>query len=295
MAKKSSRPKTRAVIDLGSNSVRMLLTGQNYSKQSKVTRLGEGLSLSGVLSEAGVKRSLDAVLGYLAAAKKAGAQDIHIFATQAARIAKNSDYLKKLIYNQTGLDLEILDGATEALCGFLGAASDMPERVNIGVIDIGGASTEITVGVSPQKIIFSKSLPIGAVSLRDLYLNDQNQFKSQIIEALEQCGQIKAESFAGVGGTFCSLSAMLLGLKAYDAQKTHNSIIKYGALQNLQKSLWPKDENQIYNEYEFLGERAKTIKYGALWALELMGHLNIKAIQISEKDNLEGYCILKNI
>jgi exopolyphosphatase/guanosine-5'-triphosphate,3'-diphosphate pyrophosphatase len=273
----------------------MLITDRNYSKQSVVTRLGEGLSISGVLSNEGIKRSLDAVLDYIAAAKKAGVKDIHIFATQAVRAAQNSDYFKKLFYNQTGYDLEVLDSADEALCGFLGAVSDMSQEINIAVLDIGGASTEITIGVSPNQSIYSKSLPIGAVSLRDLYLNDITQFESQINKELDRLGCIKADTFVGIGGTFGSLSAILLGLKTYDARKTHNSIIMYNALQDLKKSLWQKDDAQIYNEYPFLGQRAKTIKYGALWALELMKRLNINAIQISEKDILEGYCILKNI
>jgi exopolyphosphatase/guanosine-5'-triphosphate,3'-diphosphate pyrophosphatase len=292
MEKKYISPKT-AIIDLGSNSVRLMLTGE--SKQSMVTRLGEGLSFTGLLSREGMNRTLDAVLFYVAEAKKSGAQKIHIFGTQAMRAAKNARDFRQMIFDKCGLDVDIIDGQTEALCGFLGAAGSLPKNTSAAVIDIGGASTEITIGVPPKEITYSKSVPVGTVALRDYYLNDKIRFDNLIKTALENYGKLTALSFVGIGGTFCSLSAMIMQLKEYDAQKVDNSKIEFEALNDLFQKIWPLEEEDILKEYGFLGKRARVIKFGALWTLELMRYNDIQKVIVSEKDNLEGYCVLKNI
>lgn len=294
MEKKCIFPKT-AIIDLGSNSVRLMLTGQEYSKQSIVTRLGEGLSFTGLLSEESMNRTLDAVLFFVNEAKKAGAQEIHIFGTQAMRAAKNAQDYRQMILDKCGVNVEIIDGQTEALCGFLGAAGSLPQNTLAAVIDIGGASTEITLGVPPQEIKYSKSVGIGTVALRDYYLKDNSKCADLIKNSLENYGKISAQSYVGIGGTFCSLSAMTMGLKEYDSKKVDNSEIKLEAIEDLFQKIWHLDEEDIIKDYGFLGKRARVIKFGALWTLELMKYNYIQKVIVSEKDNLEGYCILKNI
>ncbi|HEY8423499.1 MAG TPA: hypothetical protein VIL23_01920 [Clostridia bacterium] len=290
-----SQKNPTAVIDLGSNSVRLMLTGQEYSKQSIIIRLGEGLSYTGVLSIDAMRRAVDAVSYFAGLAKDAGAKDIRIFATQAVRAAKNAGELKKMIFEACGLEVEVLDGKTEALCGFLGAAFNIPQNLTAAVIDIGGASTEITIGKPPKEISCSKSVPIGAVVLRDLYLQDQGRFEALIKESLDAFKEVKAQSFIGIGGTFCSLSAMIMNLKEYDSKKVDNSVISLNALEDLHKNIWEKDEQEILEKYSFLGQRARVIKFGAFWALSLMRRFDMPKIYVSEKDNLEGYCVLKNI
>lgn len=296
MEKKYLSPKSPAIIDIGSNSVRMMFAGDSFSKQSIVTRLSEGLYLSGYLSDESIKRTLEAITNYVNLARQAGTQDIHIFGTQAMRQAKNAQTFQKIIYDKTGCVVEILDSQTEALCGFLGATSDIHKDSKVCVIDIGGASTEITVGIPPQeKIIYSKSIEIGVVTLKDLFFSDTQKFDSLIKDAIREYGLIDADYFVGIGGTFSSLSAMIMGLKTYDASKVDNSKINIIDLQKLKDHLWHQDSTQIYNEYQFLGQRAQVIKYGALWSLELMKHFKISTIQASEKDSLEGYCVINNI
>lgn len=294
MEKKFTSLKT-AVIDLGSNSVRLMIVGQAYSKQSVVTRLGEGLSFTGRLSQESMDRTLKVVLFFINEAKDAGAEDIHIFGTQAMRTAQNAEAFRRVIFEASGINVEVLDGQTEALCGFLGAASNLPQNINTAVIDIGGASTEITIGVPPKEILYSKSVPIGTVALRDLHLDDKLKFDDLISSSLDIYGKIDAQNYVGIGGAFCSLAAMVLGLKEYDAKVVDNSVITMEDIAAVFDKIWQKSEEEILSFYPFLGARARVIKFGALWAKELMRHFNIQKIYVSEKDNLEGYCILKNI
>jgi exopolyphosphatase/guanosine-5'-triphosphate,3'-diphosphate pyrophosphatase len=286
-----------AIIDLGSNSVRLMLTGQKTVKHTMVTRLSEGLSTYSVLSDAAMQRTLKAIYDFIDIAKKSGAHNIYIFATEAMRTAGNADIFKRKVFSKTGIQIDVLKGTDEALCGFLGAASSQNKQL-IGVIDIGGASTEISIGNTDQNtgLSYCKSLPIGTVRLRDLFYKDRQSAEEYIKKTILEYGNIQADSFIGIGGTFTSLSAMLLGLTEYDGEIVDNSVMQLEELHNLTEKLWTKDDNQIHASYPVLGkERAKVIRYGAILAFHIMQFLKISIMTVSEKDNLEGYCILKNI
>ena len=286
-----------AIIDLGSNSVRLMLTGQKTVKHTMVTRLSEGLSTYSVLSDAAMQRTLKAIYDFIDIAKKSGAHNIYIFATEAMRTAGNADIFKRKVFSKTGIQIDVLKGTDEALCGFLGAASSQNKQL-IGVIDIGGASTEISIGNTDQNtgLSYCKSLPIGTVRLRDLFYKDRQSAEEYIKKTILEYGNIQADSFIGIGGTFTSISSMLLGLKQYNSQAVDNSTIQLEKLQKLSDELWAKDDNQIYMSYPVIGaERAKVIRYGAVLAKSIMQMLGTNIISVSEKDNLEGYCILKKI
>ena len=288
-----------AIIDVGSNSVRLMLTDKKFEKQTQVTRLAEGLNSCGVLSEAAMERTLSVIQSYAEYSKQMGVQDIFIFATEAMRAAKNSDCFIERVFLNTGIKIDILSGNDEAMCGFLGAVSGQKKvSKTIGVIDIGGASTEIGIGKIGFKheLTYSKSLAIGTVRLREMFEKDLQGLLEYIKKTIKAYGEIKADSFTGIGGTFTSISSMLLGLKQYNSQAVDNSTIQLEKLQKLSDELWAKDDNQIYMSYPVIGaERAKVIRYGAVLAKSIMQMLGTNIISVSEKDNLEGYCILKKI
>lgn len=288
-----------AIIDLGSNSVRLMLTDKKFEKSTQVTRLAEGLNSGGVLSESAMERTLSAVKSYVEYSKHIGVHNIYIFATEAMRAAKNSDCFIERVFLNTGVKIDILSGNDEAMCGFLGAVSGQSNiSKTIGIIDIGGASTEISIGKTDCKneLTYSKSLAIGTVRLRDMFgegLQSSNEYIKKTIKAY---GDLKADSFIGIGGTFTSLSAMLLNLKEYNSQVVDNSTISLKKLKKLTDEIWTKDDNQILMSYPVLGfERAKVIKYGAILAKSIMQMLETNVVAVSETDNLEGYCILKKI
>lgn len=285
-----------AIIDLGSNSVRLMLTGKSFAKMSKVTRIAEGLSTTGILCDAAMDRTLAVLEDYVIYAKQAGAHNIYIFATEAIRAAKNSHEFLKKVLQKIGIEIDVMSGNDEALCGFLGAVSGQSEKGQfLGVVDIGGASTEISIGKN-NEITYSKSLSIGTVRLRDLFGLDRKALEKYIKETIQNYGQSKADKFVGIGGTFTSLSSMLMGLKQYDPKIVDNSIIKLKALNTLVNELWIKSDQEIFESYPTLGiERAKVIRYGAVLAQSIMKMLNIENITVSEKDNMEGYCIYKKI
>lgn len=284
-----------AVIDLGSNSVRLMLTDKKFDKLTQVTQLSQGLSTYGVLCDAAMERTLSVIISFIEYARSKNADNIFIFGTEAMRAAKNSQYFKNLVFDKTGIEIDVISGNDEALCGFLGAVSGKSISKTAGVVDIGGASTEISTG-DKDGLKFSQSLPIGTVRLREMFGQDYEHLSEYIKRIIKEYADIKADSFTGIGGTFTSISAMLLKLQRYSSQLVDNSTIKLESLTKLNKELWLKDDNEIYTSYPVLGaERAKVIRYGAFLAQNIMEMLNVSSIAVSEKDNLEGYCILKKI
>ena len=176
-----------AVIDIGSNSVRLMMTenGKKLYKLVEITRLSLGMSEDGRISDTSAERTVTAVLHFYEKAKADGADKIYAFATACCRNASNGNEFVDKIYSLCGLRVEIIDGETEAKIGFLGACGNSG-----GVIDIGGASTEIIVKTDGETK-YAKSVNIGVVRLFEWANNDrlktELKVKEQIAELRNKC------------------------------------------------------------------------------------------------------------
>ena len=151
-----------AVVDIGSNSVRLMLwaDGTLYKKLF-TTRLAEGMR-EGVLSEAAMARTAEAVAAcYAEGISQAGAAHTFAFATAAVRSAKNGAAFCARIRAMCGAEIDVVSGETEALLGAYGALGN----ADGGVVDIGGASTEVYLRKGGKRA-FSVSLPVGVVRLK---------------------------------------------------------------------------------------------------------------------------------
>ncbi len=281
-----------AVIDIGSNSVRLAyLEGDGvHPKQVETTFLAEGLAQSGALSPAAIDRTAKAIFGFFTECAYAGVDQIYIFGTEALRSGSNAMDLVYKVKQQTGLSIDIIDGKTEALCGFLGAN---PKKNAICVVDIGGASIELAQG--KELIEDSKSLPLGVTRVQDLCKSDREQTRAYYAQ------QIKAfplftSPLVGIGGTATSLAAMHLRLDPYDPKAVHNCVLKLDDLIKLEDEIYSYATPAALSQaFPSLGEaRAKVIGTGCIALIEIMRYLQKKEISVSEGDNVEGYHALQN-
>lgn len=154
------------VVIIGSNSTRMLTADINESlsdpARSRVeTRLFLGLSDDKMLSGEAIAAAADSAALLYRQALDAGAGRVFLLATSAARDARNAAELAAQVRARCGAELWVLSGRMEALYGYLGAASGFPGAGPVGVIDIGGGSTEIAWGAG-DAIAFSRSFQMGA-------------------------------------------------------------------------------------------------------------------------------------
>lgn len=161
----------RAVIDVGTNSVKLLVADvsghevQPVWEESKQTRLGRGFYETHRLQPEAIDGTAKAVAQFAETARKHQANSARVIATSAARDAVNADELSSAIEKAAGLKMEIISGEQEADWVFRGVRSD-PTLASepLLLLDVGGGSTEIIVGQGQQKW-FSQSFPIGTVRL----------------------------------------------------------------------------------------------------------------------------------
>lgn len=280
------------IIDIGSNSVRLALTadGKTLYKHIETTRLGEGLSLNGRLSEEAIERTARAVDGFKREAISDGAEKVYVFATAAVRSSSNGSDFVRFTKERYGIDVDVISGETEANIGLLGALGFSDG----GIIDLGGASCEVTVR-SGGKIRYTKSVDIGAVRILDKCGRDRNKIENFISQKLSDYGKFDASPYKmyAISGTATTLAAVKHELKIYDPKITHGTKItaeEIGALADRFLSLPVEEVKKIAGVAVW---RADIIGGASLFLYRLLRYMNISEITVSENDNLEGYLLYK--
>src|SRR4051812_47589923 len=208
-----------ACIDIGTNTTRVLVAHardgriEEVLQQKAMTRLGRGLKTGGMLSEAKIAQTAEVVAEQRALARELGAEHIRTVATAVIRKAVN-----KREFCQAVGGVEILDGAEEARLAFLGATrtfgSPLPGRV--GVVDVGGGSTEIAVGTLTTGVEWSASFDFGSGLLADSYLHTDPPAASELAAVrAHAAGELDGieppavEHAVAVGGSAASLRRLV--------------------------------------------------------------------------------------
>src|SRR6188768_2985522 len=218
-----------AVIDIGSNSTRLLIADvaegrvTEVERQSRVTRLGRGVDLSGQLSAEAIEAACAAIADYMAICREDEVESIDAIATSAVRDASNGSAFAAELRERFALSARVLDGEEEARSTYLGATSEAPPAEPTLVVDIGGGSTELVVGQSSE-IGFHDSLQAGVVRHSERHIASDPPTAGEL-EALaaDVRGLIEASVGSGVSasrgiavaGTPTSLAAVELGLEPY--------------------------------------------------------------------------------
>ena len=157
---------TIAIIDVGTNSTNLLVQDSNGVDVARViatTRLGDTLQQLGTLSAEAIARTVDTIESHIAVAASHNATRIVITGTAACRRASNTQQFIDAVHARTALTVEVLSEKDEATFAFRGALTGLPEVLApTVVIDIGGGSTEYTVGVLDAEM--SASIPFGSVT-----------------------------------------------------------------------------------------------------------------------------------
>ena len=243
--------KTNAIIDIGSNSIKMRAGYINDNgevivihDETEVVKLGRGVNSTGVLAEENMNNTLRALRRMVSTAQKLNAK-ISIAGTMALRTAKNSDEFLERVHNLTGYDVRILSGLEEAAYSRSGAVEGINGAENSIVFDTGGGSTEFING--DGKI---DSVPVGAVTLTERFFNDNDNpiSKSSWEQAYKYVQEIMNEheissfkknsdtKIIGVGGGVSVMASVksanetFLPLKLHGMSLTQKDIIRQAKL-----------------------------------------------------------------
>lgn len=282
-----------AVIDIGSNSVRLMFVadGKVLYKGLNTTRLGEGIAQKPVLNAAAIERSARAVEFFYQKARQEGAEEVLAFATAAVRSAENGNQFVDRVKELCGLQVAVISGEEEAEIGILGALGE----ADGGVVDIGGASTEIVVK-EKGVLVYKKSVNIGVVRLKDKCGRDKNALIKEAKLAAKEFGQVPAGGVLhGIGGTATTIAAQILRLAEYRPEKITGARISAKQIRELADKLSTMTVEEIAALPCMPKGRADVLTGGAVLLATLMQELKIDALIASDTDNLEGYAIKRGL
>ncbi len=276
------------IIDIGSNSVRLMIANDNGFSDKIVitTKLAEGMIGNGILQDKAIQRTVAALSFLCEKAEKV--DELFVFATAAVRNAKNKQQFIDEVYARCSVKIDVLSGEQECQVGFVGALNGGDG----GIIDIGGASSEIAV-VKNGKLVYSKSLYLGAVTLTDKCGQEQKFAENTIENTIKDYGIVPVSPFVAIGGTATSVAAILQELEPYNSKKVDGFKLEKSQLLSLKNKLFSLSVDGRKNLKGLSSARAEVIACGVGILYGIMNYVGVNEITISEKDNLEGYYKLK--
>lgn len=259
----SGRRSVFGALDLGTNNCRLLVATPNtkgfrvIDAFSRIVRLGEGLASHGILGEAAIERTIEALKICAAKLGRRQVTRMRSVATEACRLAENRSEFVDRVRDETGIALDIISPAEESRLAVLGCRALFdPQAQCFLVFDIGGGSTEMTcverLSNNDLRILDWLSLPIGVVRLSEeagtgrrtsetfsdaagLIRTELEKFRS----GLGLSGQLEPARIQLIGssGTVTTLASVALGLEQYDRSKVDGSSIESRKMRELARRI----------------------------------------------------------
>ena len=300
-----------AVIDIGTNSTRLLIAEVDRSRgsvcellrRSRVTRLGDGLESTGSLSDAAVGRVLETLREYRRAMDEHDVRSNLAVLTSAVRDAANGEQFAARVRSEFDLDAHILAGEQEAQLTFLGAMSDQAnggagQTVEAVVIDIGGGSTEFIVG-SGRTASYHVSLPLGVVRMSERHIHSDPPARAELDALASNAREILADALSpeaktGVGrgiavaGTATSAASIDQELDPYDPERVHGYELSLATVDALLARLAAMTESERRAVAGLNPDRAPTIVAGMVLLGESLRAFGLDRVEVSEHDILHG-------
>lgn len=291
---------TVAAIDVGSNSVRVLVADPDLGPRARlmtITRLGQGVDAAGLLDDDALARTLAVIEVYAAKARALGAQRLRITATSAVRDAADADRFFAGVRAATGVDAEVLTGEQEAALTFRGATSAVDCPAPHLVLDIGGGSTELIRGTAAVEASTSRQL--GCVRLTERALHTDPPPTTEIAAAREIISAeldaaealvdpAAAASCIGVAGTVTTLAALHRDLPAYQPEAVHGTRVPAAAVGVLVHRLAAMTSAERAGLGPIDPGREDVILAGALILQAVLDRFGFPAVTASEADLLDG-------
>ena len=270
--------KVTAVIDIGSNSARLVIYKKSsrfafhllHEATSRVRLPEDAYKHGGQLQERAMKRTFNALEGFLNIASSFGVRKILCVATSALRDAPNKREFINLINRKLGLKIKVINGVDEAIFGARACLNLLP-IVDAITVDIGGGSTEFAF-IRNKTIISSASLPLGTVRLKELYFdnNDLKGAKQYIDEQLDKLPtEMLSNTIVGIGGTFRAIANSILKHKTYPLDILHGFEFNTKNMNITIKKILSADTKTL-KKLNIKPTRYDTIKPGALIILQLL-------------------------
>ena len=304
---KSAASTRVAVIDIGTNSTRLLIADvegaqvDEIYRESRITRLGRGVDHSGQLSAEGIDAVCDAIADYMPLISEERAREVMVIATSAVRDADNGEAFVAELRERFDLSCRVIDGDQEANLTYLGTSSGGSGDQTTLVIDIGGGSTEMIVGRGPEPI-FHTSLQAGVVRHTERILTGDPPASAELEALAKDVGKLVQSALEGVelppvdraiavAGTPSSLAAIDLELVPYDPKAVEGHRLPLRTVQwwlSRLASMPLAERQQVPGLHP---DRAQAIVAGVVILIEIMRNFDLLEVEVSEHDILYGCAI----
>lgn len=293
---------TIAVIDVGTNSTNLLVQDDNGVDLARIvatTRLGESLQQTGLLNDDAITRTVDMIASHIEIATSHHASRVVITGTAACRRAHNTQKFIDAVHERTGISVEILSEKDEATFAFRGALTGLPELLSPQlVIDIGGGSTEYTVGVLDAEM--SASIPFGSVTSTASHITsdrprpeDLTNLIGAVSDDLEEIQRsipaVNSPTRAiGIAGTIVTIAAVEIGLATFDDATLHGFVLTRDAAEDVFRTLATETLAQRVMNPGLSIDRADIIVAGCCILVATMRRLRLDEIIVSTRSLLDG-------
>ena len=294
-----------AAFDVGTNSTRLLVADADggaivaeHAREMVITRLGKGVDRTGRFDPAALARTLEVLAGYAGTCRRLGVARRRLVATSATRDAADRQTFLDGVHDLLGVDAEVLTGQAEAATAYRGATATLAEDLPTLVVDIGGGSTELILG-DGRAARAMISLDIGCVRLFERHLHhdpptagEAAALRADVAAHLAEVAGVldpsAADRVVGVAGTVTTVTAIALGLDAYDPGRIQRATVDATEITCVADKLAAMTVAERAALPVMARGREDVIAAGALLLDELVRRFGIRQVIASETDILDG-------
>ena len=285
-----------SVIDIGSNSIRMVVYEKTsryafhllHEEKSKVRISQNAYKYDGALQEEPMQRTFNALSNFIQISDSFKSRKLLCVATSALRDAPNKKEFLDRVKKELKINIKIISGEKEAYYGGIACANLLPTQMNALSIDIGGGSTEFSY-INDKNVTDTISLKLGTVRLKELYFdqNDINGAIDYIDSQLENLTHQDVHTLVGIGGTFRALSTAILDNSDYPLNKIHAYEYSCETFSAFIEKVLNADDKKLVS-LGIKSNRFDVIKPGTLILQRLLHKLSIQNIITSGVGVREG-------
>jgi len=317
LGQRQSPAATYAALDLGTNNCRLLIarpTANGFrvvDAFSRIIRLGEGVAASRRISEAAIARAVEALLVCRDKMRARGVGRARLIATEACRAAENTEEFRRRVAGDAGLELEIIDAATEARLAATGCTELFdPAADGVILFDIGGGSSELVRlkrragdgrGPPTPDIVGWTSLPVGVVTLAERYggkvvspatyaamVDEVSAFVDRFAAAHRDLDGFHT---LGTSGTVTTIAGVFLQLRRYDRRRVDGCWLADGEVSQVVAELMAMSFDQRAANPCIGAERADLVLAGCAILDAIRRAFPSRRLRVADRGLREGMLV----
>jgi len=295
-------------IDIGTNTILLLVADIQpdgtlvvVRDEHAIARLGKGVDSRHMILPETFARAVEFLQPYQSIMSAEHVDVVTVCGTSFLRDAQNKNEFIESVQQKLGLQIRVLSGDEEGDLTYLGGISEFrtaARKSDFAVLDIGGGSTELTVGTD-STVSHRVSFDIGSVRLTERFLKTSPPVSGGLESAreyirthLQRLAHLPASArLIGVAGTLTTLAAMELNLKHYDRNAVSGHVLTSATIHKVFEELSTKNLDEIKTYPQILPARADILLAGILILREILDTLEREEITVSDRGLRFGMAI----